>query len=273
MTYQPFTLPRSQVHPLTVKGEILNLLVSLPEDPAPAGGFPAFFILDGEDNFPAAAMLGPSGDPESDCVVVGLAYPDGASRRSTDYTHTATSEVAAKNDRNPVGGGADAFLDALEKQIIPYATEQFGLNCQRLTLFGHSYGGLLTLYTMLTRPELFWGYVASSPSLWYADGWLKGELLKLKSDPLPHGWLRHTVGAEEQSIFGWETLLPAEAQASRLEHLQRRNMVSHSQELAAHLSKIMAHYRFYSYPKFGHGTAWLPAMINGLETMKQAYDA
>lgn len=265
-----YTLPRTQVHPLNVDGQPLDLLVSLPAGPAPAGGFPAVFVLDGEDDFAAAAMLGPSGDPDAPYAVIGLAYPADASRRGHDYTPVSPTTPAAENDRNPNGGGADAFLAALEEQIIPDAVEKFGLNRQRLTLFGHSYGGLLTLYTVLRKPGLFWGYLASSPSLWYGDGWLKAELLKLQADPLPHGWLRHTVGAEEQRIFGWELTLPADAQASRLEHLQRRNMVGHAQEVAAHLSKIMARYQFYAFPQFGHGPAALAALASGLEVLEVA---
>lgn len=269
-TIQGYTLPRTQVHPLIVNGEPLELLVSLPQRPAPAGGFPALFLLDGEDDFAAAAMLGPSGDPDATYAVIGLAYPEGASRRGHDYTHVSTGMPTAENDRNPAGSGADAFLAALEEQMIPYAVKQFGLNRQRLILFGHSYGGLLTLYNVLSKPQLFWGYIASSPSLWYAEGWLKAELLKLQTDPLPHGWLRHTVGAEEQHLFGWELALPADAQASRLEHLQRRSMVTHSREVAAHLEKIMARYQFYAFPQFGHGPAALAALASGLEVLEVA---
>lgn len=265
----PYILPRTQVHALSVNGEPLHLLVSLPDAPAPPGGYPALFILDGEDEFPAAAMLGPSGDPELPLVVIGLAYP-AQSRRNTDYTHAGTPEVAAENDRNPDGGGADAFLTALDTQVIPYATEQFSLNRQRLTLFGHSYGGLLTLYTALRRPGLFWGHIASSPSLWYADGWLRQQLLALETDPLPHGWLRHTVGAEEQSLFGWELRLAPDEQASRLAHLQRRNMVSHSRDVAAHLGRVMARYQFYIYPEFSHGDVPLAALSSAMEALGAA---
>lgn len=272
MTPLPYTLPRSQVHALSVGGQPLSLLVSLPAGPAPVGGYPALFVLDGENKFPAAAMLGPSGDPAAAFAVVGLAYPIGHSRRNHDYTHASVTGAVAGNDLNPAGGGADAFLAALEEQIIPYASGQFGLNPQRLTLFGHSYGGLLALYTVLSRPQLFWGYLASSPSLWYANGWLKAELLKLQADPLPHGWLRHTVGAEEARLFGWEWGLPAAEQASRLEHLQRRNMVGHSQDVAAHLQGLMAHYQFYAYPQFSHGTVPLPALASGVEVLEMALE-
>jgi predicted alpha/beta superfamily hydrolase len=34
-------------------------------------------------------------------------------------------------------------------------------------LVGHSYGGLFAIWSLLTRPELFAGVVAVSPSLWY----------------------------------------------------------------------------------------------------------
>jgi iron(III)-enterobactin esterase len=36
-------------------------------------------------------------------------------------------------------------------------------------LWGHSYGGLLVLHALLTRPGEFAHYAAASPSLWWTD--------------------------------------------------------------------------------------------------------
>ncbi|MBI4913245.1 MAG: alpha/beta hydrolase [Acidobacteria bacterium] len=64
----------------------------------------------------------------------------------------------------PGSGGGEAFLDFIEKTLLPdiegkYRTQPFRL------LAGHSLGGLLALHTLATRPHLFQGIIAASPAL------------------------------------------------------------------------------------------------------------
>lgn len=64
----------------------------------------------------------------------------------------------------PTSGGADKFLNFIETELIPniesrYRTEPFRV------FAGHSFGGLFALHTFLTRPELFNGYIAVSPTM------------------------------------------------------------------------------------------------------------
>lgn len=264
--YLPYCLPRSEVHPLEIAGERLELLVALPDESAlkPARGYPALVVLDGERDFATTAQLVRYGHRLGrSLVVLGLGYPVGNSRRHIDYTPNATRD-------NPEGGGADAFLAALAEQIIPYAMEHVELDRQHVTLFGHSYGGLFVLHTLLSRPGLFWGHIASSPSLWYGASELKANLLSLSDDPIPQGWLRHTVGAEEQQLFGADWRLPPDKQTARLEHLQRRQMVKHSHDVAAHLKGVIDNYQFYSYPLFNHMMVHPCALSSGIEAMNAA---
>jgi len=57
---------------------------------------------------------------------------------------------------------ADLFLEFIEKELMPRVEADY-LICNRV-LFGHSFGGCFTIYTMLNRPELFDKYMASSPT-------------------------------------------------------------------------------------------------------------
>jgi predicted alpha/beta superfamily hydrolase len=36
-------------------------------------------------------------------------------------------------------------------------------------LVGHSLGGLFAVYALMTRPDVFQGYIAISPALWWDD--------------------------------------------------------------------------------------------------------
>lgn len=65
-------------------------------------------------------------------------------------------------------GHADTFLAFLEHELIPYMNEHYRTHPYK-ALAGHSYGGLFVNYTMITNADLFNGYIAADPSLWW-DG-------------------------------------------------------------------------------------------------------
>lgn len=45
----------------------------------------------------------------------------------------------------------------------------------RKILFGHSFGGLFTLFSLFTQPGVFDTYVAASPSIWFNDSSIKQQ--------------------------------------------------------------------------------------------------
>jgi hypothetical protein len=67
-------------------------------------------------------------------------------------------------------GGADAFLAFILDELIPEVRRRApeGSETRRI-LFGHSLGGLFTAHALLTRPDAFEAFAASSPSLWWND--------------------------------------------------------------------------------------------------------
>lgn len=222
---------------------LVRLKVQLPPVDVPAGGYPAVFLLDGEKHFAlASAMLGAMYYPKGRCALVALAY-EGASRRSIDYTPSAS-------EQNPQGGGAGQFLRDLAA-ALPHIAEQFQLDMQRLLLFGHSLGGLLVLEAWQHFPELFRVYAASSPSLWYGGSEQKTRLLSL-GRVAEAATLLHSVGGSEEELFAAELYLPQEQRSARLGHLRQRRMVQHSQQLARHFSQIAPHYRFTIYAGQSH---------------------
>ncbi len=82
--------------------------------------------------------------------------------RIRDYTPTphATADVPS--------GKADVFLDYIEKELIPFVDSNYQTSEFRI-FEGHSLGGLLSLYTVQARPELFTAHYAFSPSLHWGD--------------------------------------------------------------------------------------------------------
>lgn len=58
--------------------------------------------------------------------------------------------------------GADKFLDFVTSELIPVVEKDY--RTQKRILYGHSFGGGFTLYSMINKPNYFNYYIASSPT-------------------------------------------------------------------------------------------------------------
>ena len=153
-------------------GRKYQILVSLPGSYETSGAdtrYPVLYTVDGQWHFSiAGSVIGglyyDRGARES--IVVGITWEGdeaNANRlRAEDFTPTNTKQV-------PGSGKADRYLDFLQFELIPYMTENYRSSEDR-TLSGSSYGGLLTLYCLFTRPTLFSDYLASTPAISWDDG-------------------------------------------------------------------------------------------------------
>lgn len=153
-------------------GRNYQILVSLPgsyETSSADSRYPVLYTVDGQWHFSiVGSVVGglyyDRGARES--IVVGITWEgdeDNANRlRAEDFTPTNTEKV-------PGSGKAERYLDFLQFELIPYMAENYRSSEDR-TLSGSSYGGLLTLYCLFTRPTLFTDYLASTPAIWWDDG-------------------------------------------------------------------------------------------------------
>lgn len=169
-----------------VNGRTYRLQIALPLAAAPPAGYPLFIVLDGDMHFgaivSAARLRGYFGEIFP-AVVVGIGYPEAEQdfltvlkRRNTDLTPTNGGTAMQESVRRQLGGleidpfgGADSFLSAIETEIVPLVAKEISLNAAHKVLFGHSLGGLFTLYAAFTRPSLFATYLSLSPSIWWDD--------------------------------------------------------------------------------------------------------
>jgi len=126
--------------------------------------YPVVYLLDGGQTFP---MLGSfyrylsfAGDVP-DLIIVGIAYGTDdwkqGNLRSTDFT--------AKSTERAHYGGAPFFQQFLAQQLLPFVEEKYRTDNSRRIIFGQSLGGQFVLYSALTKPDLFWGHIASNPAL------------------------------------------------------------------------------------------------------------
>lgn len=100
-----------------------------------------------------------------DVVVVSI---DNMGSRTRDLTPTPDEE------RYPGSGYAKPFLDFVSKELKAEIAVKFP-NINSDILFGHSFGGLFTLFTLKEMPHLFDGYIAISPSVWWKDKYMYGS--------------------------------------------------------------------------------------------------
>lgn len=223
----PVTLPQAWQRDFAARdGSRYRLLISVPEGPAPARGFPSLVLVDGHALFPVAATAArlqaqrPEATGVGPAVVIGIGYPDerpfDAERRQRDLL--------------PVPGGADRFLNVIIDEILPAVARIAPLDPARRALAGHSYGGLFVLHALFTRPDLFEAHVAGSPSIWWQDrAILASEEAFRRGDPGPAGRLLITIGSHEQAPALAVTL-------QRAERLARARMRDNAAEMAERLS-------------------------------------
>jgi predicted alpha/beta superfamily hydrolase len=143
----------------------------------PTEDCPILFMLDGDLTFGTAveslALRAAFGQLQP-AIIVGVTYEMDllsiVRQRTKDLTPPAPEGMYA-DMAAMIGteyGGADAFLAFLIDELAPAirarAPEASG---NRLSIFGHSLGGLFVLYALMKRPESFECFLANSPSLWW----------------------------------------------------------------------------------------------------------
>jgi uncharacterized protein len=99
-------------------------------------------------------------------IVVGIANTDRV--RDLTPTHADMKHSDGSVEHYPTSGGADHFLDFIQTELMPEIDKRY--RTEPLHIFtGHSLGGLLAIHILVSRPEMFQAYIASSPSLWWDD--------------------------------------------------------------------------------------------------------
>ncbi len=252
-------------------GLIWRVWVQAPPGPAPATGHPVLYVLDGNACFAMAAQLArnSAGRPadmrggQGSAVVVGIGHPGDAPydqpARQRDYTPPAPGQGPTAQ-----AGGADRLLDFIAHQVQPHLQERYAMDPQRQTLFGHSFGGLLVLHALFTRPRQFTRYAAASPSVWWNQGQVMQTAQAFTQRPAapPRAWqaqLQLRLGALERA--------EAAPSATRSAVLQERRMWERIHQLTDALTALQwpeLQVQLGVLPGLDHGAVMAPALIDAL---------
>jgi len=120
-------------------------------------------------------------------IVVGIANIN----RTYDLT-----PLPIDDDTSGTGGGKN-FLKFLKTELVPHIDREYRTEDLRI-LFGHSFGGSFTVYSLFAEPDLFRAGLAISPAL-YSD---RGKLLRKLEESIdsgrafPTNFLYLTIGNE-----------------------------------------------------------------------------
>jgi len=222
-TVPPVTLLGTAHHQLASPsiGQTYDLFVSLPEDYATSGkSYPVLYVLDGW-HFPLMAFFQNNNiysERMPPVIIVNIGHGRGVNPmplRERDFTPT-------KSPGFPNSGGAPAFLEFLEHEIMPLIERTYRVDAADRGLLGHSLGGLFALYALEERPGLFHRIISASPVAgWDHDLLIKAAAEKLKNLPHP---VRLDLSAGDEGEL--EVMLAAQtaAFARKLDELKPANL-------------------------------------------------
>lgn len=205
----------SQVYQLTSKHtrQTYDIYISCPRDFKQTGRkYPLLVALDAEVNFGAINYIShrlAKDHLTPELIVVGIAYhgatDDGTyySIRARDFTPSEDKEQENRQKEmfRLGSGGAKDFVKFLSLELYPFLEDNFPIDKNDRTLYGHSFGGLFGVHVLLNHPGLFDRYLVLSPSLW----WNNGAIMKtFKADSLKSKKMKVYVatGSLEDTMVG-----------------------------------------------------------------------
>ncbi|TCP31027.1 alpha/beta hydrolase-fold protein [Sphingomonas sp. BK235] len=159
-----------------------QIFVSKPAGPAPEGGYPVLYVLDGNAMFASFAetrrLLEYMKTDAAQTIIVGVGYKTDKAydlRRIRDLTGGPPPPPWDATLGKAPNGGWDRFLDFLIGKLRTEVDRRYTINRDRQALFGHSLGGLFAVHSLFTRPDAFHAVIAASPSLFWHDREMQEE--------------------------------------------------------------------------------------------------
>lgn len=210
-TWQRVEISNSEIRKITsvnVAGQEYQLQVSLPAHYANSNKkYPVLYLMDAQWDLPLLECL--YGQQYFDgfipeMIIVGITWggvnPNPDSLRARDYTPT-------NEKRLPQSGGADKFIAFIQNEVFPFIESNYKADQNDRILMGCSLGGLFTMYTLFTHPNMFNRYVAASPAfMWDNEVLYQYEKKYFENKNNPPAKLFMCIGGVERSVPGYERL-------------------------------------------------------------------
>jgi predicted alpha/beta superfamily hydrolase len=205
--------------------------------------YPVLYLLDGNNSslLETVSAINKLGSDENipQMIVVAIGNTD----RDRDMMPLSTNEYSV-----PVAG-AEQFLSFIGDELIPQVDKKYRTNQQRI-LCGKSLSGLFTLYALLTRPQLFEGYIGRSA------GWLRD---------MNDYFTRLTDNAFQQpNLYKGKKIFMSNSLIDTYDkdHVIHKQMLEFSEKIKAKLGNSVQ-YKYVTYSNYPHVP--FPSLYDGLK--------
>lgn len=139
-----------------------KIIIRLPDDyDTSKKTYPVLYLLDGNSNSLLETVSAINKLDLDENIPKMIVIAIGNTDRDRDMMPLSTKQYTV-----PVAG-AEQFLSFIGDELIPQIEKKYRSNQQRI-LCGKSLSGLFTLYALLTKPQLFGGYIGRSAG-WLGD--------------------------------------------------------------------------------------------------------
>ena len=231
-----------------VLNEERTLKIVLPDTykPGSSNRYEVIYLTDGEwvsELFPFVYGFAKGENYVPPVIIIAIPnrYINKANQRDRDF-------LPVHVDNPPISGGADKFIAFLKDELIPYIDKNYQTNGTN-SLYGHSYGGLFVMYTLLPQPQLFQTYYSTDPSM----SWNNDFIIKLASEKLeklPPDKVLWIAGITET----YEGM-----GSGRMDSVLRLK------------AKPDLHWKFVTFPNEKHNSVRLKAMYDGIKFAYSGY--
>ncbi|AYD03909.1 esterase (plasmid) [Neorhizobium sp. NCHU2750] len=228
-------------------GEPYRIFLSIPAGEPPAEGWPLLVLTDGNATFPfAVASLVtqapyPTATNTGWGVVAAIGYPNdepyNAMRRAWDLGPPPIKSYPPYVEGGPpvLIGGTGQLLSFIENELLPRLADMVRLDPARRSLFGHSFGGLFTLYALFERPGLFKNWIAASPTIYWEGSEILNNEARRPAAPGNSPFLHLSAGeyeGDELAPFQYKN----DDAMERLEKKKAERTVALAREMAERLN-------------------------------------
>lgn len=220
--------------------------------------FPVLYLLDARSQFAHTsqtmnALSGPAMSIPATIIVSIL-----NTNRTRDLTPTHSNGDFPGLDASDSGGG-NAFLDFIEKELIPYIDQKYRTTPYR-TLVGHSLGGLFAAHTLATRPHLFHNYISLDPSLIWDNATVVDALIDT-----------HKSGKLKNRAYFIASAFPETSGFSEVDSLMN-NFKAPTERLVNYLkTQKDLRFEYTNYPNCNHSDMVIPGTFDGLKFLFANY--
>ncbi len=169
-----YGIPNSEVRKLSSEstGRDYEILVWVPNSYTEETNktYPVIYILDGQwdfSNVEASIRNNFADEAIPEVILVGISFGGDTFEHLEMRAHDFLP-IPEKGPDSP-GGGAPQFFQFIKKEIIPLIESNYRVDDSYRVLGGSSYGGIFTLYTLMTATDLFDAYIALGPAFYWDD--------------------------------------------------------------------------------------------------------